>query len=82
MGKQTVYIIVACILAVCIPLLPKLVQARVWTLRKVHLFRLADWHERNKVVLVTEVESFFGRAILLSPHGQFGCGVFVATNCS
>ncbi len=52
METQTVYIIIACILAVCIPLLPKLIQARVWILRKVHLFRLADWFERNSVILV------------------------------
>jgi hypothetical protein len=44
--------ILVCILAVCILLLPKLVQARVWTLRKIHLFKLADWHERNQSVIV------------------------------
>ena len=65
MGKQTVYIIVACILAVFIPLLPKLIQARVWTLRKVHLFRLADWHERNRVVLVTVFRVIFAAVILV-----------------
>jgi hypothetical protein len=65
MGKQTVYIIVACILAVCIPLLPKLVQARVWALRKVHLFRLADWHERNRVVLVILFRVIFAAVILV-----------------
>ena len=65
MGKQTVYIVVACILAVCIPLLPKLVQARVWTLRKLHLFRLADWHERNIVVLVTMFRVIFAAVTLV-----------------
>jgi hypothetical protein len=53
MGNRTVYIVIACILAVIIPLLPKLVQLRVWILRKVHLFRLADWLELNSVRLVT-----------------------------
>ena len=52
MGLEIVYITVACILAVCIPLMPRLIQLRVWGLRKIHLFRLADWHERNQVVLV------------------------------
>ena len=65
MGKQTVYIIVACILAVCIPLLPKLIQARVWILRKVNLFRLADWLERNKAVLVTVFRVTFVAVILV-----------------
>ena len=65
MEKQIVFIIVACILAVCIPLLPKLVQARVWTLRKLHLFRLADWHERNIVVLVTMFRVIFAAVILV-----------------
>jgi len=49
---QGIFILVACILAICILLLPKLIQARVWVLRKVHLFRLADWHERNQFVIV------------------------------
>ena len=65
MEKRIVFIIVACILAVCIPLLPKLVQARVWTLRKVHLFRLADWHERNRVVLVIVFRVIFAAVILV-----------------
>ena len=65
MEYQTVYIIVACILAVCIPLLPKLVQARVWGLRKLHLFRLADWHERNLVVLVKVFRVIFAAVILV-----------------
>jgi len=65
MGEQTIYIIVACILAVCIPLLPKLVQARVWILRKVHLFRLADLLERNRVVLVMMFRVIFAAVILV-----------------
>ena len=48
---QGIFLIV-CILAICIILLPKLVQARVWALRKMHLFKLADWHERNQSVIV------------------------------
>ena len=48
---QPIFILV-CILAVCIIMLPKLVQARVWALRKMHLFKLADWHERNQSVIV------------------------------
>jgi hypothetical protein len=62
---QTVYILVACILAACIPVLPKLIQLRVWILRKVRLFRLADWHERNLVLLVTVFRVIFTAVILL-----------------
>ena len=65
MADQTVYIIFACILAVCIPFLPKLVQARVWILRKVHLVRLADWHERNRVVIVRVFRVIFAAVILV-----------------
>ena len=49
---QSIFIFVACILAICILLLPKLVQARVWVLRKMHLFKLVDWHERNQIFIV------------------------------
>jgi hypothetical protein len=65
MEKQTVYIIVACILAVCIPVLPKIIQVRVWILRKIHLFRLADWVERNMAVLVLVFRVIFAAAILV-----------------
>ena len=65
METQTVYIIIACILAVCIPLLPKLIQARVWILRKVHLFRLADWFERNSAILVKVFRVIFAVAVLV-----------------
>lgn len=65
MSLQTVYIIVACILAVCIPLLPKIIQARVWGLRKLHLYGLADWHERNRVILVKVFRVVFAATILV-----------------
>jgi hypothetical protein len=65
MEKQTVYIIVACILAVCFPLLPKIIQIRVWILRKIHLFRLADWVERNAAILVKVFQVIFAAAILV-----------------
>lgn len=52
MGDQIVLIVVACFLALCIPLLPRIIQLRVWVMRKLHLLRLADWHERNMAVLV------------------------------
>lgn len=62
---QPIFILVACILAVFILLLPKLVQARVWALRKMHLFKLADWHERNQVVIVEVVRIIFAVFILV-----------------
>lgn len=62
---HTIFILGACILAVIIPLLPKLIQARVWVLRKVHLFKLADWHERNQVVIVKVVRTVLGVLILV-----------------
>ncbi len=65
MGEQIAYITAGCILAVIISLLPKLIQARVWVLRKVHLFRLADWHERNNAALVTVFRSILAIGILV-----------------
>jgi hypothetical protein len=65
MEEHTAYIIAACILVVFVPLLPKLVQARVWVLRKVHLFRLADWHERNIAFLVTTFRVTLAAVILV-----------------
>lgn len=62
---HTIFILVACILAVFIPFLPKLVQARVWVLRKMHLFKLADWHEQNQVVIVKVVRIIFAVLILV-----------------
>ena len=62
---QPIFILVACILAVCILFLPKLVQARVWTLRKMHLFKLADWHERNQIVIVKAGRILFAVVILV-----------------
>ena len=65
MGNRAVYIVFACILAVCIPLLPKLIQARIWVLRKLHLFRLADWLEQNSAHLVTVIRVVLAVAILI-----------------
>ena len=62
---QGIFIFVACILAICIPLLPKFVQARVWVLRKMHLFKLADWHERNQIFIVKVVRTVFAVIILV-----------------
>jgi hypothetical protein len=58
------FILVVCILAVFL-LLPKLVQARVWALRKMHLFKLADWHERNQFVIVKVVRIVLAVIILV-----------------
>lgn len=60
-----IFIFVACILAICIPLLPKFVQARVWVLRKMHLYKLADWHERNQIFIVKVVRIVFAVFILV-----------------
>ena len=59
------FILRACILAVIIPLLPKLIRVRVWVLRKMHLFKLADWHERNLVVIVQVVRTVLAVLILV-----------------
>ncbi len=64
MGEQFVYITGACILAVIIAFLPKLIQVRVWVLRRVHLFRLADWHERNIATIVTVLRAILTVLIL------------------
>ncbi len=65
MGDRGLYIIGAFVLAVLIPFLPKLIQARVWIMRRAHLFRLADWHERNRVVLVRVLRAILAVAILV-----------------
>ena len=65
MGEQILFIAAACILAVIMFLLPKLIRARVWVLRKVRLFRLADWHERNSAALVTVLRSVLTIVILV-----------------
>ena len=59
-----IFLLVACILVVFL-LLPKLVQARVWALRKMHLFKLADWHERNQFVIVKVVRIVLAAIILV-----------------
>ena len=61
----TIFILVACILVICIPLLPIFVKMRVWVLRKMHLFKLADWHERNQVEIVKVVRIIFVAVILV-----------------
>jgi len=65
MGNRTIYILLACILAVCIALLPKLIQLRVWGMRKVHLFRAADWLEQRSLRLVAVLRLVFAVAILV-----------------
>ena len=61
---RVAYIASACILAIIISLLPKLIQARIWVLRRVHLFKLADWHERNSAAVVTVFRSILAVGIL------------------
>ena len=65
MGHRTVYILFTCILAACILLLPKFVQLRVWMMRKIHLFKTADWLEQNSARLVTTVRVVLAVAILI-----------------
>ena len=64
MGEETAYIIAAGILGIILALLPRLIQLRVLILRKLHLFRLADWHERNIAALVTVFRSILAVGIL------------------
>ena len=65
MGNQTIYGIVACILAVLIYYMPKLIQIRVWITRKIHLFRLADWIERNSVLIVKGIRVILAAIIVV-----------------
>ena len=60
-----IFIFVACILAILIFILPKLIQARIWVLRKMHLFKLADWHERNQIFIVKIVRIVFTVFIII-----------------
>ena len=62
---QTFFIFMAYILAILILVLPKLVKMRVWVLRKLHLFKLADWYERNQFVIVRVVRIIFLVAIII-----------------
>ena len=65
MGDWTIYAIVACVLAVLIYYMPKLIQVRVWITRKIHLFRLANWIERNSVLIVKVVRVILAAVILV-----------------
>ena len=65
MGDWAIYAIVASILAVLIYFMPKLIQLRVWITRKIHLFRLADWIERNSVLIVKVVRVILAAVILV-----------------
>jgi len=60
-----IYAIIACILAVLFFFMPKLIQIRVWVLRKIHLYKLADWIERNSVVIVKWARVFLAIVILI-----------------
>ena len=64
MGGLTLYVILIFILAVLIFFMPQLIQARIWITRKIHLFRLADWMERNSVVIVKWARLFLAAVIL------------------
>ena len=65
MGDWAIYAIVASILAVLIYFMPKLIQLRVWITRKIHLFKLADWIERNSVLIVKGIRVILAAVILV-----------------
>jgi hypothetical protein len=49
------------ILLVLLPFVPRIISLRILALRKIHLFRLADWHERHRERLIPA-----GRAVMLA----------------
>ena len=65
MEGRIMYAIAVCILAVLIYFMPKLFQFRVWITRKIHLYKLADWNERNSVLFVKGGRVILAAIILL-----------------
>ena len=65
MGDRIIYAIAVCILAVSIYFMPKIFQFRVWMARKIHLYKLADWTDRNSVLIVKGARVILAAIILL-----------------
>jgi hypothetical protein len=65
MTEQIVLLIVVAVTAALIPLAPKLLQLRISILRKIHLIRLANWHERHSKALVLAMRLIWVAIILL-----------------
>ena len=71
MENTTVILIVAAVFIELIPLVPKMVQFRIWVLHHLHWNCLADWHERRvkaivlviRLVLATLAAYFVGYII-------------------
>lgn len=59
MTQSTLLIIVGALMIVLVPIVPLMVEFRVKVLHAMHLHGLADWHERNKNVLVVAVRIIF-----------------------
>ncbi len=65
MNDTIAYIINIPILVILMLLMPRLIQGRVRVTRKMGLLRIADWHERNLIVIVKVVRVIFSVIILV-----------------
>jgi hypothetical protein len=62
MDRAHWFIIVGTAFLIIIPLVPKMIALRVRVLRYFHLYRLADWHERNARGITVGVRILFALA--------------------
>lgn len=65
-------IVAVLMLTVMIPLVPKMIVLRARVLRWFHLYRLADWHERNASTLVPIVRTIITAIALILILVVFG----------
>ena len=73
MDKNTYFLIVAGIIALIIPIVPKVLQLRILVLRKLRLKSLADWHERGSAgIILTARIILAALAIYLAIYGLWG----------
>ncbi len=55
MSRDSILIIFAALFVLLTPIVPQMLNLRIRVLRWMHLYALADWHERNIRVLVPVV---------------------------
>jgi len=61
MPRPYVYYLLAALMGVLVPLVPRMLQLRILVLRKLHFTWLAEFHERHRAGLI-----WFIRAVLVA----------------
>jgi len=72
MEKQYAFALMAVIMAILIPLVPKMVRLRIAVLQKLHLNRIASWHERYADGIVFWVRLLLGALAVILVLLAFG----------